>query len=57
MDASGSGTSGSPNNGAGGQPGLNGYGLIFSSTTIKNNSTGDKTLDSADGGVQVGSVL
>ena len=57
IDAAASGTSGSPNNGAGGQPGLNGYGLIFSSTTIKNNSTGDKTLDSADGGVQVGSVL
>ena len=46
-------TSGSP----GGQPGTNGYGLIFSSSSVQSNSTGDKTLASADGGVQVGSVL
>lgn len=46
-------TSGSP----GGSPGTNGYGLIFSSSTVQSNSTGNKTLDSADGGVQVGSVL
>ena len=47
-----------PGNGVGGgQPGTSGYGLIFSSSTVQSNSTGDKTLASADGGVQVGSVL
>ena len=56
-DASTNGTSGSPNRGAGGSSGTNGYGLIFSSSTVQSNSTGNKTLASADGGVQVGSVL
>ena len=56
-DASSDGTSGSPNRGAGGSGGTNGYGLIFSSSTVQSNSTGNKTLASADGGVQVGSVL
>ena len=47
-----------PGNGVGGgQPGTSGYGLIFSSSTVQSNSTGDKTLASTDGGVQVGSVL
>ena len=57
IDAAASGTSGSPNNGAGGQPGVNGYGLVFSSNSIQSSSTGDKTVASADGGVHVGSVL
>ena len=57
VDAAQSGTSGSPNAGGGGSPGSNGYGLIFSSNSVQSNSTGDKTLASADGGVQVGSVL
>ena len=57
VDAAGSGTSGSPNAGAGGDPGLNGHGIIFSSNSVQSSSTGDKTLASADGGVQVGSVL
>jgi len=56
-DAAGSGTSGSPNRGAGGNPGINGHGIIFSSSTVQSNSSGDKTLASGDGGVQVGSVL
>ena len=41
----------------GGQPGGNGYGLIFSSSSVQSNSSGNKTLASADGGVHVGSVL
>lgn len=57
VDAAQSGTAGSPNAGAGGDPGLNGFGIIFSSNSVQSNSTGDKTLSSADGGVQVGSVL
>jgi len=56
-DASTNGTAGSPPRGAGGSAGSNGYGLIFSSSTVQSNSTGNKTLASADGGVQVGSVL
>ena len=56
-DASTSGTAGSPNRGAGGDPGINGHGIIFSSSTVQSNSSGDKTLASGDGGVQVGSVL
>ena len=43
--------------GGNGQPGTNGYGLIFSSNSIQSSSTGDKTVASADGGVHVGSVL
>jgi len=47
-----------PSNGVGGgQPGSSGHGLIFSSSTVQSNSTGNKTLSSADGGVIVGSVL
>ena len=47
-----------PGNGVGGgQPGSSGHGLIFSSSTVQSNSTGNKTLSSADGGVIVGSVL
>ena len=56
-DASTSGTAGSPNRGAGGDPGINGHGIIVSSSTVQSNSSGDKTLASGDGGVQVGSVL
>ena len=56
-DASTGGTSGSPNRGGGGNPGINGHGIVFSSTLVQNNCTGDKTLASGDGGVQVGSVL
>ena len=56
-DASTGGTSGSPNRGGGGNPGINGHGIVFSSTSVQNNCTGDKTLASGDGGVQVGSVL
>jgi hypothetical protein len=56
-DASTSGSAGSPNRGAGGQPGYNGYGIVFSSSSIQSNSSGDKTLASADGGVNVGNVI
>ena len=42
---------------AGGEPGFNGYGIVFSSTSVQTNSTGNKTLDSSDGGVQVGNVI
>ena len=59
VDASTSGTVGSPNRSpnGGGQPGFSGYGLIFSNNTVQSNSTGDKTLASGDGGVHVGSVI
>ena len=43
--------------GGNGQPGTNGYGLIFSSNSIQSSCTGDKTVANADGGVEVGSVL
>ena len=56
VDAAGSGTAGSPNRGGGGSPGSNGHGIIFSSSSVQNNSSGDKTLASADGGVVVGGV-
>ena len=56
VDAAQSGTSGSPNRGGGGSPGSNGYGIIFSSNSVQSNSSGDKTLASADGGVIVGGV-
>ena len=56
VDAAGSGTAGSPNRGGGGSPGSNGHGIIFSSSSVQNNSSGDKTLASADGGVIVGGV-
>ena len=55
-DAAGSGSSGSPNRGGGGSPGDNGHGIIFSSSSVQNNSSGDKTLGSSDGGVIVGGV-
>jgi len=52
-----SGSAGSPSRGAGGQPGSNGYGIIFSSTSIQNNSTGDKTIPANQGGVIVGGIF
>ena len=55
-DAAGSGTAGSPNRGGGGSPGSNGHGIIFSSSSVQNNSSGNKTLSGADGGVIVGGV-
>ncbi len=55
-DAALSGTAGSPNRGAGGQPGYNGYGIVFSSNSVRNNSSGDKSVANADGGVHVGGV-
>jgi len=51
------GSAGSPNRGGGGPAGSNGYGIIFSSNSIKNNSTGDKTISSNQGGVVVGGVF
>ena len=51
------GSAGSPNRGGGGTAGSNGYGIIFSSNSIKNNSTGDKTISSNQGGVVVGGVF
>ena len=57
VDAAGSGTAGSPNRGGGGSPGSNGHGIIFSSSSVQNNSSGNKTLPNADGGVIVGSVI
>ena len=56
-DASTGGSAGSPNRGGGGNPGYNGYGIVFSSNSIQSNSSGDKTLASADGGVNVGNVI
>ena len=56
VDAAGSGTAGSPNRGGGGSPGSNGHGIIFSSSSVQNNSSGNKTLSGADGGVIVGGV-
>ena len=44
----------SKKNGADGGP--NGHGIIFSSNSVKNNSTGDKTLSSNFGGVIVGGM-
>ena len=55
-DGAQSGTAGSPNRGGGGSPGSNGHGIIFSSNSVQNNSSGDKTLSSSDGGVIVGGV-
>ena len=55
-DSAQSGSSGSPNRGGGGSPGTNGHGIIFSSNSVRNNSSGDKTLSNADGGVTVGGV-
>ena len=36
---------------AGSAGGINGFGIIFSNSTIQSNSTGDVTLDTANGGV------
>tara|TARA_R100001510_G_scaffold52008_1_gene52379 strand:+ start:342 stop:1514 length:1173 start_codon:yes stop_codon:yes gene_type:complete len=55
-DSAQSGDAGSPNRGAGGSPGSNGHGIIFSSSSVQNNSSGNKTLSSSDGGVIVGGV-
>ena len=55
-DAALSGTAGSPNRGAGGQPGYNGYGIVFSSNSVRNNSSGNTSVANADGGVHVGGV-
>ena len=43
--------------GGGGSPGSNGHGIIFSTSSVQNNSSGNKTLPNADGGVIVGSVI
>ena len=56
-DNASNGTAGSPNRGAGGTAGSNGYGIIFSSNSVRNNSTGDKTISPDQGGVIVGGVL
>tara|TARA_A200000159_G_scaffold161298_1_gene182961 strand:- start:772 stop:1941 length:1170 start_codon:yes stop_codon:yes gene_type:complete len=55
-DAAGSGSAGSPNRGGGGSPGDNGHGIIFSSSSVQSNSSGNKTLSGSDGGVIVGGV-
>jgi len=55
-DAAASGTAGGPNSASGGSPGSNGHGIIFSSSSVQSNSSGNKTLGSADGGVIVGGV-
>ena len=57
VDAAGSGTAGSPNRGGGGAAGSNGFGIIFGSSSIQNNSSGDKTLSGSDGGVVVGGIF
>jgi len=51
------GTKGNPNRGAGGQGGVKGYGIIFGSTSIQNNSTGDKTIPANQGGAIVGGIF
>ena len=56
-DAAQSGTAGSPNRGGGGAAGSNGFGIIFGSSSIQNNSSGDKTLSGSDGGVVVGGIF
>lgn len=56
-DAAQSGTAGDPNNGAGGDAGANGFGIVFSSTSVENNTTGSKNTAAAYGGDTVGSVL
>ena len=56
-DAAQSGTAGSPNNGSGGDAGANGFGIVFSSTSVENNCTGSKNTAAAYGGDTVGSVL
>ena len=56
VDAAQRGNAGDPNRGAGGSPGSNGHGIIFSSSSVQSNSSGDKTLSSTNGGVIVGGV-
>ena len=56
IDSAQSGDAGSPNRGGGGSPGSNGHGIIFSSSSVQNNSSGNKTLSGSDGGVIVGGV-
>ena len=56
VDAAQSGDAGSPDRGGGGSPGSNGHGIIFSSNSVQNNSSGNKTLSGSDGGVIVGGV-
>ena len=56
VDAAQSGTAGGPNSASGGSPGSNGHGIIFSSSSVQSNSSGDKTLASSNGGVIVGGV-
>ena len=51
------GSAGSPNVAGGGSAGSNGYGIIFGSSSIQSNSTGDKTIASNQGGVVVGGVF
>ena len=55
-DSAQSGDAGSPNRGGGGSPGSNGHGIIFSSSSVQCNSSGNKTLSGSDGGVIVGGV-
>ena len=55
-DAAASGTAGGPNSASGGSPGSNGHGIIFSSSSVQSNSSGNKTLSGSDGGVIVGGV-
>ena len=55
-DGAQSGTAGSPNRGGGGSAGSNGHGIIFSSSSVQNNSSGNKTFSGSDGGVIVGGV-
>ena len=55
-DSAQSGDAGSPNRGGGGSRGSNGHGIIFSSSSVQSNSSGNKTLSGSDGGVIVGGV-
>ena len=56
-DGAQSGSAGNPNRGGGGAAGNNGFGIIFGSSSIQNNSSGDKTLSGSDGGVVVGGIF
>ncbi len=37
--------------------GSNGYGIIFTNSSVQSNSTGDKTIPTNEGGVHVGTIL
>ena len=37
--------------------GANGYGIIFTNSSVQSNSTGDKTIPANQGGVHVGTIL